>query len=171
MADAGTDLLTSPKMLDLASALRERDALRASHERLVLTNGCFDLLHAGHVAFLQSAAKLGDQLWVLLNSDASVRALKGPHRPLQDERARAFCLAALACVRAVIVFPNPRLDAEIRLLQPDIYTKAGDYTLETLDPGERTALKAAGTQIRFLSFIEGFSTTRLVERVCAAGSL
>jgi bifunctional ADP-heptose synthase (sugar kinase/adenylyltransferase) len=102
---------------------------------------------------------------VAVNSDASVRQLKGPDRPLNSEDDRAYALASLRCVTATFVFPGPRLDAEIRRLKPDLYTKAGDYTLDTLDAGEREALLAAGTEIRFLTFIAGRSTTKLVERM------
>ncbi|TVP78179.1 MAG: ADP-heptose synthase [Puniceicoccaceae bacterium] len=138
---------------------------------MVMTNGCFDLLHAGHISYLQASRKLGDQLWVLINSDASVRALKGPTRPITSETQRAFCLAALACVDRVVIFHNPRLITEIEALQPDLYTKAGDYTLETLHQGERAAFEAVGTTIEFLPFLEGFSTTKMIDKIIQAGSI
>lgn len=138
---------------------------------MVMTNGCFDLLHVGHISYLQESRKLGDKLWVLINSDESVRALKGPTRPIESEAERAYCLAALSCVDYIVVFNNPRLIAEIEQLQPDIYTKAGDYTLDTLHQGERAAFDAAGTQIRFLPFLEGFSTTKMIEKINKAGSI
>jgi bifunctional ADP-heptose synthase (sugar kinase/adenylyltransferase) len=100
-----------------------------------------------------------------------VRVLKGPTRPVQDERQRAYALAALACVDAVTIFRTPRLTAEIRALRPDVYTKAGDYTLEKLNPEERAALEETGAEIRFLPFLPGFSTTRLIERIRAAGEV
>src|SRR3954463_2636577 len=114
--------------------MAQRVALRAAGQKIVLTNGVFDLLHTGHLYYLQKARALGDALFVALNGDVSVRALKGPLRPVQSEEQRAYALAALACVDAVVVFHTPRLDAEIYALEPDIYCKAGDYTLEKLDP-------------------------------------
>lgn len=132
--------------------------------RIVLTNGCFDLLHRGHVTYLEQSARLGDILIVAVNSDASVRELKGPSRPLNHESDRAFLIASLRCVDIAFVFPGPRLDREITVLQPDVYTKAGDYSLETMDPGERAALLAARTEIRFMPFVTGHSTTSLLER-------
>ena len=111
-------------------------------KRVVLTNGVFDLLHTGHLYYLKQARALGDALIIALNADASTRALKGPSRPVQDEAQRAYALAALECVDAIVIFGAPRLTAEIRALQPDIYCKAGDYTLEKLNPEERAALES-----------------------------
>jgi rfaE bifunctional protein nucleotidyltransferase chain/domain len=114
---------------------------------------------------------LGNALIVALNADASVRALKGPRRPIQTEDERAFALGALACVDGVTIFREPRLTAEIRALRPDIYCKAGDYTLEKLDPAERAALEEVGAEIRFLPFLPGFSTTALIAKIKAAGEI
>lgn len=157
--------LTLPGVATAADLLPRREEILREGRSLVLTNGCFDLLHPGHIAFLRGAAALGDELWVGLNGDRSVRALKGPLRPVLGERERSFALSSLACVSAVFVFPEPRLDAEIRLLRPDVYAKAGDYALEKLDRAERAALEECGTAIRFLPFLEGFSTTALIERI------
>ena len=143
-------------------------ALKAQGKKLVVTNGCFDLLHCGHVSYLQEAAKLGDELWIGLNAAESVRALKGPTRPVQGDDERAFTLAALECVAGIFLFRTPRLDGEIRALAPDVYAKAGYYTLETLDAAERAALLDAGTEIRFLPFLPGFSTTSLIAKIAAA---
>lgn len=162
------DSLSNPKLLTLETARQQRDQLRRDGLRLVLTNGCFDLLHTGHLFFLQEAARRGDMLWVLLNGDAGVRALKGPLRPVQSEQQRAYSLAALACVQGIILFDHPRAHQEMAVIQPDVYVKAGDYTLDKLDPGERQALESAGTLIEFLPFLEGFSTTALIERIRAA---
>jgi D-glycero-beta-D-manno-heptose 1-phosphate adenylyltransferase len=161
--------LPNPKLRTLEQAVADREAFRASGRRVVLTNGVFDLLHTGHLHALQEARGLGDALVVALNADASVRVLKGPLRPVQSETERAFALAALACVDLVVIFRQPRLTEEIRALRPDIYAKSGDYTLEKLDREERAALEAAGTRIVFLPFLPGFSTTRLIERIRAAG--
>ncbi len=136
----------------------------ASGKKLVLTNGCFDLLHAGHIRYLEEARRLGDALIVAVNSDASVRELKGPDRPLNGELDRAEVLSALRCVDHVTIFTGKRVTEVIRALQPAIYAKGGDYTVETLDPGERSALEEAGTEIRLLSLVPGRSTTSLLER-------
>ncbi len=160
--------LPLPKLRTLENAAAERQALAATGRKIVLTNGCFDLLHAGHLYFLQEAARLGDALFVALNGDASVRTLKGPYRPIQSESERAFSLNALACVHTVLIFDEPRLVREIEALRPDLYVKAGDYTLASLDPSERAALDHAGTEIRFLPFLPNFSTTALLKRIAAA---
>jgi len=163
--------LPNPKLLDLDAAIAAREALRRQGKKVVLTNGVFDLLHTGHLYYLQKARELGDALFIALNSDASVRALKGPLRPVQDETQRAYALAALSCIDAILVFRQPRLTAEIQALKPDVYCKAGDYTLEKLNPEERAALQSCGTDIRFLPFLEGFSTTTLIARIKAAGEI
>jgi rfaE bifunctional protein nucleotidyltransferase chain/domain len=110
---------------------------------------------------------MGDLLIVAVNSDASVRELKGPSRPLNHEQDRAFLIASLRCVDFAFIFRGPRLDAEIATLRPDVYTKAGDYTLETMDAGERSALLAAGTEIRFMPFVAGHSTTGMLDRMAS----
>jgi len=163
--------LPNPKLLSLEQAVAIREAERSEGQRMVLTNGCFDLLHVGHISYLEASRKLGDTLWVLINSDESVRALKGTDRPIESERERAYCLAALSCVDHVVVFDNPRLVEEIKLLRPDIYTKAGDYTLDTLHQGERAAFESVGTEIKFLPFLQGFSTTKMIEKIHKAASL
>ncbi len=163
--------LDNPKLGTLSDIVNRRAALRAAGKRVVLTNGIFDLLHTGHLYYLQKARALGDALIVALNSDASTKALKGPARPVQHEAQRAYALAALACVDAVVIFHTPRLDAEIRALQPDVYCKAGDYTIDKLDAGERAALAAVGAQIEFMPFLTGFSTTSLIAKIKAAGEV
>lgn len=164
-------MLDNPKLLTLEQAVAARAKLRAAGKSLVLTNGVFDLLHTGHLYFLQQARAQGDALFIALNADASVRALKGPSRPVQTEEQRAFALAALACIDAVLIFRTPRLEAEIRALAPDVYCKAGDYSLEKLDPGERGALESVGAKIEFMPFLAGFSTTALIARIKAAGEI
>lgn len=163
--------LANPKLLPLARAVELRESLRARGQRVVLTNGVFDLLHTGHLYFLQQARAKGDALFVALNADESVRQLKGPLRPVQDAAARAYALAALACVDAIVVFARPRLTEEIAALRPDVYVKAGDYTLDKLDRGERAALEQAGAAIEFLPFLPGFSTTALIAKIKAAGEV
>lgn len=163
--------LENPKLLSLPEAVAAREVLRRAGKRLVLTNGVFDLLHTGHLYSLQQARLRGDALFVALNADTSVRALKGPTRPIQNEQERAYALAALSCIDGVVIFREPRLTGEIRALRPDVYVKAGDYTLEKLDAGERAALDEAGARIEFLPFLPGFSTTALIARIKAAGEV
>lgn len=161
--------LPIPKLVDLKSAVAFRERLEAEGKRMVLVNGCFDLLHAGHIHFLQQAGKLGDALFVALNSDASVRALKGPLRPVQPELERAYALGALECTDVLVLFHQPRLTGEILALRPATYAKAGDYTLETLDVDERSALQKVGADIRFIPFLPGFSSTALIQRITRIG--
>jgi D-glycero-beta-D-manno-heptose 1-phosphate adenylyltransferase len=163
--------LENPKLLTLETAVMARDKLRESGKALVLTNGVFDLLHTGHLYYLKQARALGDALYVAINADESVRAIKGPLRPVQSEVERAYALGALWFVSGIVVFNTPRLDAEIRALRPDVYCKAGDYTLETLDPTERGALAEVNAKVEFLPFLEGFSTTKLIARIKAAGEI
>lgn len=161
-------LENNPKLMSLDRAVARRAELARSGRRLVLTNGCFDLLHCGHLYYLREAASLGDELWIGLNGEASVRALKGPTRPVQNDLERAYALGALPFVHGLFLFHTPRLDAEIRALRPDVYAKAGDYTVETLDPGERAALTEVGAAIRFLPFLPGYSSTKLIAKIAAA---
>jgi D-glycero-beta-D-manno-heptose 1-phosphate adenylyltransferase len=153
----------NPKLLSLSEAQAWRVAQRDAGRKVVLTNGVFDLLHPGHRHYLQKARALGDALIVALNSDASVKALKGPARPIQGEAERAAELAKLDYVDAIVVFRQPRLVPEIEALRPDVYSKAGDYTLEKLDPGERAALETVGARIEFMPFLPGHSTTQIIE--------
>ncbi len=166
-----TPELLNPKLLCLSDAVARREELRAKGRRVVLTNGVFDLLHSGHLYSLQKAAALGDALFVALNSDESVRQLKGPLRPVQSELDRAYALNALACVDAVLLFRGKRLTQEIRALRPDVYVKAGDYTLDKLDADERAALQEVEARIEFLPFLPGFSTTALIARIKSAGGV
>lgn len=144
--------------------------MRARQEgrRVVCTNGCFDILHSGHVTYLEGARSLGDRLLVGLNNDASVRELKGPQRPINHESDRARVLAALNCVDAVFIFSGKRADQFLGTVAPDIYVKGGDYTLETLDPGERGVLERCGTEIRFIEMVPGKSTTLILQKSSAA---
>lgn len=153
------------RILNLDEMVAFREKARGEGRKFVLTNGCFDLLHRGHLTYLRQSAEQGDLLCIAVNSDESVRTLKGEDRPLNSEYDRAFALASMSCVDAVFVFRGPRLDAEIRALKPDIYTKAGDYTIDSLDGSEKAALLDSGVDIRFLSFVEGKSTTSLIERM------
>lgn len=141
------------------------DEVAQQGERLVLTNGCFDLLHVGHVRYLQSAKNLGDVLLVAVNSDASVRALKGPDRPIKNQEERAEIVSALGCVNYVVIFDSLRVAQVIRDVRPAFYAKGGDYTREALDLEEITALKEVKAEIRILPHVPGCSTTDLVHHL------
>ncbi|MDR0931756.1 MAG: adenylyltransferase/cytidyltransferase family protein [Victivallales bacterium] len=152
-------------IMTLSEAKIWREKLRAEGRRLVITNGCFDILHRGHAEYLYESRLLGDALLVLVNSDASVCGLKGPERPLVDQYNRCYMLCALSSVDAAVVFDGERCDRQLRELSADIYVKGGDYTLDRLDPAERAALEEVGTRICFKPFVPGFSTTMIVEKI------
>jgi rfaE bifunctional protein nucleotidyltransferase chain/domain len=153
------------KIVDLPSLAAARDELATAGKRLVLTNGCFDLLHVGHVRYLVAARRGGDALAVALNSDASVRVLKGQNRPLNSQADRAEILAALACVDFVTIFDEERATGVIERVRPMVYAKGGDYRLETLNPEERAALEDCGAEIFFVPTVPGRSTTKLVDAI------
>ncbi len=134
---------------------------------MVFTNGCFDILHVGHVNYLEEAGRLGDYLVVAVNSDASVRQLKGPNRPVHDHHSRARVLAGLACVDHVVIFGTKRVTPLLRRLKPEIYAKGGDYKVETLDRGEREAVESYGGTIRILPVWKGHSTTATLRRLAS----
>ena len=142
-----------------------RAAMRASGKRLVVTNGCFDLLHLGHVTYLETARQQGDALLLGLNGDAAVRQLKGPDRPVNPEADRAAVLAALASVDGVCIFAEPTATRFLAAAQPDIYVKGGDYTLETLNRDERRTVEQAGGRIVLIPFVPGKSTTALLKKL------
>lgn len=148
----------------LEDAVAWRERMRKKGKTVSLTNGCFDILHRGHAEYLMSARALGDSLIVLMNSDASVRALKGPTRPVNTEGNRAFLLACLSFVDAVLVFDSQRCDREIAAIRPDAYAKGGDYTIEKLDKDERAALFASGTKISFIPFVDGLSSSSIIAK-------
>ncbi len=151
-------------VVSAAGLAAAREKLAARGGRLVFTNGCFDLLHVGHVRYLKGARALGDALAVGLNADASVRALKGPGRPLNPAADRAEILAALACVDYVTIFDEPRATGLLEVVRPHVYVKGGDYRLETLDPGERAVLESVGSEICFVPMVPGRSTTELLKK-------
>ncbi len=144
-----------------------RSALRAKKQRLVVTNGCFDLLHAGHVTYLENARNLGDALLIGLNRDAAVRELKGPGRPVNNEDDRAVVLAALESVSGVCHFAERTATLFLERAQPDIYVKGGDYTVDTLPKEERDAVQRSGGQILIIPFLPGRSTTALLKKISA----
>lgn len=165
LATQGAMFNLKRKILSLADLPQWRGTLRKRGIRLVVTNGCFDLLHAGHVTYLEAARNLGGALLVGLNSDGSVRSLKGPTRPLNTENDRALVIAALECVDGVAIFSETRADRFLQLVQPDIYVKGGDYTLDTLDQTERHTVEASGGRIVILPLVPGKSTTTLIQRI------
>src|SRR5215469_9902988 len=157
------------KIIDMDELAKRAKKLRAVGRKLVATNGCFDLLHVGHVRYLQAARALGDLLAVGLNGDGSVRELKGPGRPINNEKDRAEVLAALECVDLVTIFPDALATRFISASMPAVYVKGGDYSSETLNPKELAALKDVGAEIRIIPFEKGYSTSSLMEQVRKAG--
>ena len=142
-----------------------RERLRAESRRLVVTNGCFDLLHVGHVTYLENARNLGDLLLIGLNSDEAVRGLKGPGRPVNAEQDRAAVLAALESVSAVCIFREVTATRFLQHARPDIYVKGGDYTLNTINQEERRTVEGLGGKIEIISFVPGKSTTALLKKI------
>jgi rfaE bifunctional protein nucleotidyltransferase chain/domain len=142
---------------------RQLAAHRAQGQRIVLTNGCFDVLHSGHTRYLNQAKQLGDVLVVALNSDESVRRLKGPGRPINNSADRAAVIAALSCVDYVTIFDTPTASPLISQLQPDVYAKGGDYTPEMLS--EADAVAEYGGRVAILDYVAERSTTAVVQRI------
>ncbi len=153
------------KIIDIQKLAERGKEFRAAGKKLVATNGCFDLLHLGHVRYLQTARALGDALVVGLNGDQSVRELKGPGRPINDEKTRAEMLAALECVDLVTIFSEMRATQFLEAAAPAIYAKGGDYSSETLNAEERAILQKLGAEIRIIPLEEGYSTSALLERL------
>lgn len=144
-----------------------RRALRESGKKLVVTNGCFDLLHLGHVTYLEAGRNLGDALLVGLNGDQSVLDLKGPGRPINCEADRAAVLAALQSVDGVCIFNERTAARFLSIAQPDIYLKGGDYTLETINQEERRFVEKAGGRVEIMPVVPGRSTTALLKKLSA----
>jgi rfaE bifunctional protein nucleotidyltransferase chain/domain len=158
------------KLVEWPELLAARQALRQAGKVVVWTNGCFDLIHPGHVFSLQAARALGDALVVGLNSDASVRAAKGPGRPILSRHERAAVLAALECVDYVIVFDEPTPEAALARLRPDVHCKGADYAPPHGRPiPERAIVEGYGGRVEFLPLSPGVSTTELLERVRRGG--
>ena len=152
---------------NLEQAVQWRQDLKGKGLRLTVTNGCFDILHRGHAEYLLAARRTADALLVLVNSDASVRSLKGPNRPVNCEYDRAYLLASMRCVDAVLVFDSVRCTRELDALQPDAYAKGGDYTFETLNEQERAVLVKHNIKVHFIPFVPDHSTTLILQK--AAG--
>ena len=153
------------KQIPLSDIIAHREQLHQNKQTLVFTNGCFDLLHVGHVYALEKAKEEGDVLWVGVNSDASVRALKGTARPIYPQEARLYLLNALRCTDGLILFDGTDCTRELALIQPDVYVKSGHYALETLNPNERRILETCGANIRFIPPLPNWSTTQTLARI------
>jgi D-glycero-beta-D-manno-heptose 1-phosphate adenylyltransferase len=156
----------SSKIVKLEELSNRCEKLRRAGRKIVATNGCFDLLHLGHVRYLRAARTFGDVLAVGLNSDRSVHQLKGAGRPITTATDRAEILAALECVDLVTTFPQVRATQFIAAVRPAVYVKGGDYSPETLNEQERALLSEIGADIRLIPFETGYSTSALVEQIC-----
>ena len=157
--------MISEKIVPLEELAQRAGKLRAAGKKIVATNGCFDLLHVGHVRYLNAARALGDALIVGINGDQSVRELKGAGRPVNNETDRAEIVAALECVDLVAIFPEIRATRFLELAAPDIYVKGGDYNQETLNAEERQVLSKSGAKIDIVPFEPGYSTSDLLARL------
>ncbi len=156
------------KILSFETLPAWRETLRQKGQVLVATNGCFDILHLGHVTYLQQAREQGDALLVGLTSDVHVSALKGPGRPVNSERDRAAVLAALESVSGVYVFPELDARSFLELARPDVYVKGGDYTIDTINQDERRLLDGMGVRIVILGNVPGKSTTGILDKIIFA---
>jgi D-beta-D-heptose 7-phosphate kinase/D-beta-D-heptose 1-phosphate adenosyltransferase len=156
------------KIVDWPTLLSAREAARHAGQVVVWTNGCFDLLHPGHIASLQAARNFGDYLVVGLNSDASVQRNKGPNRPILTQTERATLLAALECVDSVLIFDEATPETALAKLQPDIHCKGAEYAPPHGRPvPERGVVEAYGGRLEYIPLVPGLSTTELIARIRA----
>lgn len=151
------------KLVDSKSILEIVCNLKKENKTVVMTNGCFDILHAGHVRYLKMSKKCGDVLVVGLNSDSSVKALKGESRPINNQSDRAEVLAGLEAVDYIILFDEISPIKLLETIKPDIYTKGADYTIETLP--EAKTVQSYGGRIEFIQLVEGKSTTKIIDKI------
>jgi rfaE bifunctional protein nucleotidyltransferase chain/domain len=151
------------KVKTLQQAKAEIDGLKAMEKKIVFTNGCFDILHVGHVRYLYEAKGLGDYLIVAVNSDRSVKAIKGPDRPVNNQNDRAEMLSALGCIDCVIIFDEETPFDVIKLFVPDILVKGGDWKVEDIVGSDVVA--AAGGIVKSIPFVDGFSTTGIINKI------
>lgn len=152
------------KLVSRPEAATRTAALRGTGQKIVFTNGCFDILHPGHVDYLSQARDLGDFLVLGLNTDASVKRLgKAPNRPINDQQSRALVLAGLACIDLLVLFEEDTPYELIRLLQPDILVKGDDYAVNQIVGHD--VVSAYGGQVRTIPFLKGYSTTALIQRI------
>ena len=167
LEDLARDTGRTPKWLNRQQARQRAAELKARGQRIVFTNGCFDLIHAGHIQYLQASRKLGHVLMVGLNSDQSVRKLKGPERPLLEEEDRIHLLAALSCVDYVVIFEEETPESLIREIKPDVLTKGADYTVETVVGHD--LVQAWGGQVRLIELKPNRSTSSLIKQIRSTG--
>ncbi len=151
------------KIFDREALARECNAWRLTGKKIVFTNGCFDILHHGHLALLAQAANLGNVLIVGLNTDSSVQRLKGPTRPVTHEQDRLFQVASLLCTDAVCLFDEDTPLELIQLLKPDILVKGGDYNINTIVGAD--FVQENGGEVHVIPFVEGYSTTSIIDRI------
>jgi glycerol-3-phosphate cytidylyltransferase len=151
------------KVIDRKNLQEVIQAEKKDNKKIVSTNGCFDILHVGHVRYLQESRKQGDILVVCLNSDASVKRLKGDSRPVNNESDRAEVLAALGCVDYVVIFEEDTPCNLIEIIKPDVHTKGGDYNPDNLP--ETKVIRENGGELVFINFVEGKSTTATIEKM------
>jgi rfaE bifunctional protein nucleotidyltransferase chain/domain len=156
-------MTSADKIYTSETILPELQKWRSEGQKIVFTNGCFDLLHLGHVDYLEKARQLGDKLVLGLNTDSSIKRLKGEERPLQDEMARARIMASLLFVDAVVLFSEDTPYELIKLVQPDILVKGDDYTPDTIVGAD--IVKAKGGEVKTVSLVKGYSTTNIVAKI------
>ena len=163
-ADVAPVETVDPRVMDLIGIQRMANIWRMKGDRIVFTNGCFDILHRGHVEYLEEAAALGDRLVIGLNTDDSVRRQnKGPDRPLNDQESRAKVLCALRCVDAVVLFDTDTPLELITAIAPQVLVKGGDWAVTEIVGAD--VVQAAGGEVRSLKLVDGFSTTALVDKI------
>ncbi|RYC71992.1 D-glycero-beta-D-manno-heptose 1-phosphate adenylyltransferase [Spirosoma sordidisoli] len=155
--------MTERKILSRDEAIQQADQWRANGEQIVFTNGCFDIVHLGHIDYLEKARQLGDRLILGLNTDASVSCIKGPLRPVVNEYARARLMAALAFVDAVTLFGEPTPLELIEAVRPDILVKGDDYSVATIVGAD--FVLGRGGRVETIALVPGYSTTKLIERI------
>jgi rfaE bifunctional protein nucleotidyltransferase chain/domain len=151
------------KIKELPEARKQIDRLRSENKKIVFTNGCFDILHIGHARYLYAARELGEFLIVAVNSDSSVKTIKGPDRPVMNQAERSEMLAALECVDMVVIFDEDNPLEVIKYLMPDILVKGGDWKEEDIIGAD--VVKAAGGEVRRIPFINGFSTSDIIKKI------
>jgi len=154
--------LSNQKIYSLDGLLKQIDQWR-SKNTIVFTNGCFDILHLGHIDYLQKAAQLGTKFIVGLNSDNSIQSIKGVHRPIQDEHSRMSIIAALSCVDAVVLFNEETPLKLINLIKPHILVKGADYSIDQI-VGAEEVIKNGG-KVKRIDFLEGYSTTKIIDKI------
>lgn len=150
------------QVLSLDNLLKDLEGLKKHGKTVVTTNGCFDILHVGHVRYMKQTKALGDVLVVCMNSDDSVKRLKGPSRPVNSENDRAEVLASLECVDYVVIFDEDTPVNFLSQIKPDIHTKGGDYDINSLP--EAKVIMENGGRVEFISFVEGKSTTNIISK-------